>query len=386
LKIAFLSEWDPFDPNQRSGVPFFIANSLEKNGVEVIHIPIRAGKRKIWHKVGGRLLMFFFNTLLRQKRGFYIQNRSREYAHSYSRQAEKHIQKTNPDAIFSTGTIPIAYLNTDKPIILWLDATFANLYGYYSKVNHYHPVSLKQAHRTEKAALNKAKLLILCSAWAAEAAVKTYGCNPEKIKIIPRGANLLVTPTKKEVQINITEKDFSHCRLLFIGSDWERKGGAIILEVGKLLNQKRVKLELHLVGAQPPEDVALPEWVHIHGRLRKGVAEEQEKMERLFLQSHFLFVPTRAEAFGIVYAEASAYGLPSIGTDTGGVGAVIMNEQNGQRFSFDSSTETYADYILGLFKDREAYTRLAMRSREVYEESFDWHKNVSKMIRYLKGN
>lgn len=44
---------------------------------------------------------------------------------------------------------------------------------------------------------------------------------------------------------------------------------------------------------------------------------------------NFLLLPTIAECAGIVFAEASGYGIPSITYDTGGVGTYVIDGING---------------------------------------------------------
>jgi len=49
----------------------------------------------------------------------------------------------------------------------------------------------------------------------------------------------------------------------------------------------------------------------------------------LFKGAHFVFIPSRAEAYGMAFAEANAFGVPAIGTATGGIPSIIRDGFNG---------------------------------------------------------
>ena len=57
-----------------------------------------------------------------------------------------------------------------------------------------------------------------------------------------------------------------------------------------------------------------------------------------------MFVPTRAEALGLVFLEASAFALPSIATDVGGVPEVIKSGVTGATFPLSAGPAEYAVY------------------------------------------
>jgi glycosyltransferase involved in cell wall biosynthesis len=158
---------------------------------------------------------------------------------------------------------------------------------------------------------------------------------------------------------------------LFLGREWERKGGAIAVETTIALNEMGLKTELIIVGTQPDSKVP-SECVTVVGFLDKNKKQERAQLEQLLKDCHFMHVPTRGDAFSLAFCEASAFGLPVISTATGGVPDVVANGINGQLLPLEARGPDYAKVILDLFSDREAYENLVMSSRKAYDENFNW--------------
>ena len=97
-----------------------------------------------------------------------------------------------------------------------------------------------------------------------------------------------------------------------------------------------------------------------------------DKFCKILSESHFLVLPTRFDAFGIVVCEASAYALPSITADVGGVNQAVKNGKNGYMLPDDASANDYAEKIQSVFRDRESYFKLRASSRHEFETRLNW--------------
>jgi glycosyltransferase involved in cell wall biosynthesis len=132
-----------------------------------------------------------------------------------------------------------------------------------------------------------------------------------------------------------------------------------VIEIAQRIEAHGIPVELTLVGCRPPGDRELPEWVHVEGFLSKRTAVGRARLAELFARSHFLVMPSNAEAYGLVYAEASAYGVPSVATRTGGVPTVVVDGETGILDDPGAGAESYAGRILALMKDRPRYEVMA---------------------------
>ena len=104
----------------------------------------------------------------------------------------------------------------------------------------------------------------------------------------------------------------------------------------------------------------------------KNNANDFQQLQKIFLQTDFLLLPTRAECAGVVFSEASAYGIPSITTDTGGVTTYVQNGINGFALPFNAGADAYAQKIEELVSDPKALQNLKQSSRKYYEENLNW--------------
>ena len=169
------------------------------------------------------------------------------------------------------------------------------------------------------------------------------------------GANIDNPP--EEFIIEEKLKNTQVCNLLFLGVDWERKGGEIAFNTLKELNRKGVHTTLTVCGCIPPKEFSDSN-MKIFPFLDKNKDDDYKIFIQILRKSHFLILPTRAECFGIVFCEASAFGIPSITTDTGGISNAVENGINGYRLPLDSSYLEYADKIYKLFINPDEYEKI----------------------------
>ncbi|MBK6633147.1 MAG: hypothetical protein IPG38_01460 [Chitinophagaceae bacterium] len=83
------------------------------------------------------------------------------------------------------------------------------------------------------------------------------------------------------------------CRLLFLGVEWERKGGQIALDTFYALQNNGMQVQLKIIGCQPPLHIK-DKNVTVIPFLNKNIKEEAQQLYNILLQTDFLLLPTRA--------------------------------------------------------------------------------------------
>jgi glycosyltransferase involved in cell wall biosynthesis len=161
------------------------------------------------------------------------------------------------------------------------------------------------------------------------------------------------------------------CKLLFLGVDWFRKGGDIALEVARELKRSGLNVELTIVGCQPFNE-SPPDFVTTLGFISKNTGLGVNKINKLIAESHFLIVPSRAEAYGNVFCEANSFGVPCISTKVGGIPTIIKDRVNGKVFEKDAYLTEYCTYIHNLFSKYSEYKSLALSSFNEYQSRLNW--------------
>ncbi len=205
------------------------------------------------------------------------------------------------------------------------------------------------------------------SDWAKESAIRDYGVAPENISVVPFGANLEYIPAADQLNFQASHQ----CRLLFFGVEWTRKGGDIALEAYWKLKQEGVNAKLLIVGCVPPAQINDPD-ITVIPYLDKNNPADFERINDILLKTDFMLLPTRAECAGIVFCEASSYGIPSLTTDTGGVSTYIKNNVNGFTFPLEAGAREYADGIKNIISNPQLLIDLKHSTRAYYDETLSW--------------
>lgn len=343
-------------------------------------IKFQPGLERIRIKPVSSFLLSAFSRIISRIFGLRY-NLSHSYYASryYGKIAGKLLRSKNYDLIVAPAmSTVISGLKTDIPLIYVSDVTVKLMYNYYEWFSGFTFFSFAESNAIERRALHRADRVVMSSRWAADSAVRDYQTDSGKISVVPFGANMQseeILPVERV--ISRTKGDI--CRLLFIGMEWERKGGRIVLEAMDHMHENSFACELTILGCDPPEAEGR-ENVNIIPYIDKKTLEGKEQWNELMLSHHFLILPTQAECFGVVFCEASAYGMPSVATDTGGVPNAVINGRNGYRLPMKADGGEYAGIIMEMYNDFEGkYLPLSKSSRQTFDELLNWDKWAEKV-------
>ncbi|MGL5080466.1 MAG: glycosyltransferase family 4 protein [Microcoleaceae cyanobacterium] len=294
------------------------------------------------------------------------QNPQAQYE-QFIQKVQRQLQKTPCDLIYApVASQELSFFETDIPIVYWSDATAKLIHETYKLYSD--EAEFRQAAQRDQTAISKAKTLVYSSEWAANSAIQDYGANPAQVKVMPLGANVDIVPA---VADTLQKCQAAKCRLLFIGKDWQRKGGSIAYETLLALLDRGVDAELLLIGCVPPPEFQ-HEKLNVIPFLNKNIPQEQQQFSQLLLESHFLIFPTRADCSPIVICEANAYGIPVMTTNVGGIPTIIREGKNGYMFPLSASGDQYAELIAATFADKDRYQQLVLSSRAEYDARLNW--------------
>lgn len=375
-KIAFLTHYDARDVNRWSGTAYYMSKTLSEYGFEVEYLGPLAERGQFVIKVLTRLYSVFSKKQ-------YLPDAEPVRLKSFAAQAKKKLKNSNADVVLAPNMWSVAYLNTDKPIVLWADCTFASMVNFYPYYSNLCKKSLHDGDRAERQCLQKVRFAIFASQWAADSAMLHYGVEPPRVKVVPYGANIECNRTIADIQKIIDSRKYPPCKLLFIGKIWSRKGGDVAIAVAEELNKNGVPTELYLVGSLPRNPDRQPDFIKPIGFIDKTTESGKQKLNHLFEQSHFLIVPSRAEAFGIVFCEASSYGLPSLATNVGGIPTVIRDYFNGKTFPLSAPPSEYARFIKTMMENYDQYKNLSISSFNEYLTRLNWKVAVERVKEIL---
>lgn len=377
LKIAFLTSENPKDKRTYSGSLYYMGKALEKYCGDVCYLePIMSFEKRyvgrMIHEVSKRVL----HKNVAYDRFIFVAKKHAKIA------AQRLAGQVFDVIIAPNGTPEVAFLETDIPILLPLDVTFALQRNYYPLYSNLLDVSARQAEIVEETAYQNAKQLLFSSHWAARSAIEDYAIDKQKVHAIFFGANLDTIPARESV---LTKKKSERCTLLFMGIGWERKGGEIAFETLIALEKMGIPAELILCGTTPPAGL-VHERMTIIPFLDKNDERQSQEIEKLYAQSDFLLLPTRADCAPNVFKEANAFGVPVITADTGGVSDVVRDGENGYVLPYSARGSEYARLIASIYLDDSRYYELVKSSRAAFDARLSWDawgKAVRKIVQQV---
>lgn len=385
LRIAFYCVNNPLDKRSWSGTTYYIGQTLQRNVGEVDFLgPVLPSKwvDKVLRAMAKTIRIFS----------------GKEYnvKHSFlngwdaARQLRKKMKGKQYDCVVApAASTELAFLKTDFPVIYISDVTFKLISHFYkwdyeklSALSHW------EGNKIEKQALDRSDAVILSSRWAAQSAIKDYGCPTQKVVVRALGANIDFIPPATHIS---AKENNPQLTILFLAVEWERKGGPIAFEALKELHARGVEAKLIVCGCVPPSS-----FVHTHMTvipfLNKNVKQDHDLFVELLSSVHFLLLPTRADCSLVVACEANSYGVPAITTNVGGIGDVVVDGVNGYALPFEAEGKAYAEKILEVYQNKPLYRRLISTSRQRYEEVLNWDKwaedfkQLYKSIAKIKGS
>lgn len=284
------------------------------------------------------------------------------------------------DVIVSVlGSRILAAMRSNKPAVYVTDATWKRLEAEYpgqrTRNNPGRPV--------EQTVMDRCFHHVYSSEWARNSAVHEYGVAIEKTSVLPLGANLV--PDREE-ELPGPPPPGARCELLFVARDWVRKNGDCALETLTALRMDGVDAHLSLIGAiPPPVSASLSDAIRPLGWLDASRPRQAELNREAYRSSHFLLLPTLADCTPIVCAEASAFGVPCIASEVGGVPTMVRPGVNGALLPASATGSDYATVIRDIWRDCSRYQELRHSSRALAASELSWSAWAQGLESILQG-
>jgi glycosyltransferase involved in cell wall biosynthesis len=259
------------------------------------------------------------------------------------------------------------------PTLLSLDATPRNLdeiagsYGHEVGSSKVEALKLA-AHRM---VMRRATSFTTWSQWAKNSLVRDYGASADKVEVIHPGTVLSNYPAPEERRRN----DHGPLRILFVGGDFVRKGGDMLLEIFRRHFVGRC--ELHLITAA---DVAGGDGVFVY----RGLKPHSPELLQRYRDADVFALPTRGDCLAVVLGEAMAASLPIITTPVGAHAEAVEDGESGFVMPLDDA-ECLRDRLERLVQDRQLAFRMGQASRNIGENRFDMNKNANRIADILVG-
>ena len=211
----------------------------------------------------------------------------------------------------------------------------------------------------------------------ARSMTKDYNCPPEKVIPVYAGSNVAISEVRKE------NTDYNEKNILFVGLDWERKGGPDLVEAFKLILQKYPNAHLTIVGAKPELQLQNCEVI---GPVKA------DQLDGYYQKASVFCLPTYVEPFGIVFIEAMTARLPIVATRVGAIPDFIQDGQNGWLVE-PGDVQGLTEALSKLLDNAELSRLFGERNYQLTRERYSWeavgkqfHQNILEALKEAQLN
>ncbi|HLJ80389.1 MAG TPA: glycosyltransferase family 4 protein [Ktedonobacterales bacterium] len=283
-----------------------------------------------------------------------------------------------PDVVWTQTITPITpYLATRArwrrvPVVCDADSTphlLASFGEHYADQVAGPPTKRRMVDAVFGAGARSCARVVCWSEWAARSFVDVYGVRREQIRILPPGVDVIAWERPNGERV-----ESERVRLLFVGADFVRKGGDLLLDVWR--GHFRESCDLHLVTREP---IAEEPGLYVHSNLTPN----DPRLLGLYHTSDALVLPTRSDCFSLASIEALAAGLPVITTPVGGIPEIIADGVTGLLVRPDDG-EALRAAIEALTADASRRERMGMAGRMVAVGRFSAERNAGRLLDLLR--
>jgi glycosyltransferase involved in cell wall biosynthesis len=362
-KIAFIRIWP--SPPIAASVQRILVESFPEYEVETIDIVriIKSNKQVVFINTLHTWMEYGLNILLRKdkiKVYFYGTSYLYHWVHAF---LNKMLMDQQADlaftfqlqSIFDASLIGIPnFVYTDHTVLAALDYPDADPAKLYSR----------DWIELEKLIYHNAAMIFTRSHNITHSLVEQYSCPPTKVACVYAGSN---------VELNQHENandDFSNQNILFVGIDWVRKGGPVLVDAFQRLLKVYPNATLTIVGAKPG--------LNLPGIQEVGLIPIGQ-LEKYYQKASIFCLPTRDEPFGVVFVEALTQGLPIVTTNIGAIPDMVSDGKNGYLVP-PGDVDTLFDALSKLLEAPEKCREFGEQGRILAETRYNW-KSVGAVLR-----
>jgi len=260
------------------------------------------------------------------------------------------------------------------PSVVSMDATPLNFDTIGSPYAH-EPSALRQIESVKNAltrrTFHRARRLVVWHHWGKESLVRDYGAPPDKVSVIPPGIDLNkwnfprppVPPTKP-------------VRLLFVGGDFKRKGGELLLTAFR--DRLQNECELDIVTRDQVDTTGLS-----NVRVHRGLGPNATALMDLYAHADLFIFPTLADVLPLAIMEALASGLPVVTTNVGAITEQVEQEVNGILIP-PGDGHALAESTLRLVRDPALRFAMSAAARAAATRLFNGAQNYSRLLDVCK--
>lgn len=256
------------------------------------------------------------------------------------------------------------------PTVVSLDATPLNFDSQGESYGHTRSSSPAEAVKRvlNATVFKQAPALVTWCRWAADSLVDDYGVPASKVTVIHPGVDVRLFRPGENADARKTP------RILFVGGDFERKGGQDLLQAMVRLGS-RAELDVVTGSAvEPPPGIAC--------RIHRGLTPQSAALVKLYREADIFVLPSRGDCFPQAVAEGLASGLPVVASRVGAMPEMVEDGVNGYLVP-PASPDALGDALEALVAQPPLRREMGRASRVMAEHAHDADANNRRIFELM---
>lgn len=233
-------------------------------------------------------------------------------------------------------------------------------------------LQIAKAIQAQKAIFQSCRDIFVNSYWAKQSITQDYGIEPAKVHVVGVGASIPDHWYRHDEQ--------KAPNILFIGRDWLRKGGPILLQAFKLVRNNCPDATLTIMGCSP--DIS-DRGVSVLGPIDKNVKSHEQTLCRALRRATVLCVPSVFEPYGICFLEAQLMAVPPVTFTGQGRSDAIKNNVTGILIE-QRTPEALSKALLEPLQNPQKAREMGKRGREFVKNHLSWDKVAERILAVMQ--
>jgi len=286
---------------------------------------------------------------------------------------QQYKEKYNIIFTFQTGSRYDACLE-GIPHFVYTDSTvLANLS--YPDINIKSVLKSKAWMRLEPQVYKNAVLNFMFSENQVQSLLEQYRINQNKVKCIYAGSNASFIES-------VEKKDYSKKNILFVGVNWERKGGVVLAKAFDIVLEKIPDAKLIIIGVSEKIVKHYSPSIALENCVIKGKLPADE-VEQYYNDATVFCMPTRIEPFGIVFIEAMHRKLPIVASNIGAIPEFVKHEVTGYTFH-PNDVQGIAKALVEILENLTLAREMGEQGASLVKHKYTWDNTGLLLKGYIE--
>lgn len=379
VPVIGLSYGDPWNLKTWSSNPYFLFDALRRIGALQVawgYTPskarLRLGQVETLFRYFPRSKAELWHLTVRSSIGRQMGKQFGQFLNSRCESWGRDVR------ILSTSSF-VNFTDIGQPVFLYGDQTFLQAYRGNEELQRV--ISERALREIVKFEREQCKLCtgVFCfSFWAKKSIVEDYGIPDDRVHVVGHGYCL------PEVD-DFDKENVEEPILLFVVTNWKKKGGYLVLKTFEILKNDFPGLKLHIVGRVPERverHIEERDDIVSHGFLRKDRPDDLARLIDLYKKAAVLILPSVFDPMPNITLEANLAKTPVVSSDVCGIPEQVADGHTGFLVS-DFEAEVYAERVGTLLANQELRYTMGRNAREMVKERFCWSAVAAKMLHVM---